>query len=459
MTAGRAGTRLRATPPPGTLGAVPTSDPSEVFATVRQVAGVGLEVELPALRLRVLSGPDQGRRWDLALDVVRLGSAPDSDVVLTGPTVSRQHAELSRVEGRLALRDLGSTNGTWVEGVQVVQAYLRPGQNFRLGDTELTVEPRRERRTGLVGEDEGLGPLVGRTPEMRRLYGVLRAVAETHATVLVQGESGTGKELVAQALHELSARRGPLVVFDCATTDPEMIRSDLFGHLEGAFTGAQRDRHGAFRAAHGGTLFLDEVGELPLDLQARLLRALESRRVTPLGSDEAVPVDVRVVAATHRDLAQASRQGSFRLDLFHRLAVVPVEVPPLRRRLADLDLLIPHLAAGLGVELRLSTAARGALARHPWPGNVRELRNVLERAAALAPGREVGPEDLLLHPGPDATAPGVPAPEAAAPGIEADRDAVLAALERNGGNKAATARELGISLSTLHRRLRRYRGT
>jgi DNA-binding NtrC family response regulator len=335
--------------------------------------------------------------------------------------------------------------------VEVREVYLTPGQTFRVGDTEVSVESRRSARTSLAREENRLGPLVGASRPMRRLYSILRAVAETHATVLVQGESGTGKELIAQALHELSGRAGELVAFDAATTDPEMVRSDLFGHEKGAFTGAETAREGAFRRAHRGTLFLDEIGELAPQLQARLLRVLETRRVSPLGSDDPVAVDVRIVAATHRDLAAMARDGEFRHDLYHRLAVVPITVPPLRERLEDLPLLIEHLTETLGLELRLGKAAREALENYTWPGNVRELRNVLERASALASGREVEPEDLLLPV--VSLDPGAEAPTAE----ELERERIMRTLDRHGGNKTAAARALGISLSTLHRRLRSYR--
>jgi DNA-binding NtrC family response regulator len=423
----------------------------ESQATIRDLDGKTLEVELPTLRIRVREGPDEGLRRELSLDLVRIGSASENDLVLADPKVSRHHAELQREGERLVLRDMGSTNGTRVGGTQVREVFLEPGQAFTCGDSVIVVETRRTARTGFTSGEHRLGPLVGCSPPMRHLFGVLRAVAETHATVLVHGESGTGKELVAQALHELSGREGPLVIFDAATTDPEMMRSDLFGHEKGAFTGAAKDRLGAFRKARGGTLFLDEIGELDGPLQARLLRVLESRRVTPLGSDDPVPVDVRVVAATHRDLAAMAREGTFRHDLYHRLAVVPVTVPPLRERPEDVPLLIEHLREHLGLEVDLGEEARAALEAYPWPGNVRELRNVLERAAALSRGREVAPEDLLL--------PAVPVdPELGAPPQEADeRERILAALERHGGNKTAAARALGISLSTLQRRLRTYR--
>jgi DNA-binding NtrC family response regulator len=448
------------------------SETSPGGATIRVVPGQGLRVELPALRLRVLAGPDKGERVDLSLDLVRVGTGDDNDLVLSDPKVSRRHVELRRVDDRLQLRDLGSTNGCWVGGAQVTEGYLEPGQAFRVGETDLVVETRKDSRAGLVGNDDRLGELVGASAPMRELYGVLRAVAETHATVLVQGESGTGKELVARTLHELSGRKGNLVVFDATSAEPEMVRSDLFGHKKGAFTGAQEDRAGAFRKAHGGTLFIDEIGEIPLDLQARLLRVLEAREVTPLGADEPIPIDVRIVAATHRDLAAMVEEGTFRHDLYHRLAVVPVRTPPLRERTEDIPLLIGHLRERLGITNPLSRDAEEALASHGWPGNVRELRNVLERAGALAAGGTIEPRHLRLveargfapgatrdaAPAATSTEPAVPRPTSGATMEDVERDTILAALERNGGNKAATARELEISLSTLHRRLRKYQG-
>jgi len=439
-------------------------------------------IELECIELEVLAGPQAGMRRRLSLPTVRLGSSPDNDVVLTDPTVSRCHAEIRSTPNGLLLRDLGSTNGTYCDDVRVVEAYLAPDMVCALASTRLRVRRVLDSRPYQPGDEPGLGGLVGATPPMRELYGLLKAIAPTPTTVLIRGESGSGKEVVARTLHELSGRGGPLVVFDASVTDPEMVRNDLFGHVKGAFTGAQAPRDGAFRRAHGGTLFIDEIGELPPELQPRLLRALESREVVPVGSDRPVKVDVRVIAATHRDLEAMVREQRFRADLLFRLSVITVPVPPLRAIRADIPLLVQSFAQRLGLRANVSPAALAVLAAHAWPGNVRELRNVLERAAVLCRGSLIEPTDLgmpaLPMPAAAADAVGAPAgagPAPRAPAMASDADPAAAvqqldaaqlkflerrmieeALARNGHNKAAAARELGISLSTLKRRVSRY---
>ena len=373
------------------------------------------------LKLRVISGADAGLEADLSLPAVRIGTGPDNDLILTDRTVSRHHAEIRRTPRAWVIRDLGSTNGTRIESLPVTEGYLIPGAKCTLGGSQIVILPQTDRVSVATPDRDRLGALVGASPGMRQLYRVLRAVAPTPATVLITGESGSGKELVARTLHELSGRQGPLVVFDASVTDPEMVRNDLFGHVKGAFTGANGTREGAFRRADRGTLFIDEIGELPLDLQPRLLRALETREVVPIGSDRPVPVDVRVVAATHRDLAAMVRAGRFRADLYYRLCIIPVRALSLREIAEDIPLLVQHLLSRLELRCRVSAEAMEALRRHHWPGNVRELRNVLERAAALCGAGEIRPEDLHLSMGSVSTAirrtrdtgpfPGLPRPD------------------------------------------------
>jgi DNA-binding NtrC family response regulator len=357
-----------------------------------------------------------------------------------------------------------ATENLCVTGI-VVEAYLDPGVTCSLGRTELRASHRIDHREYQVSEQSSLGHLVGASEPMRELYGLLQAVAPSAATVLIQGESGSGKEMVARTLHELSGRRGTLAVFDASVADKEMMRSDLFGHVKGAFTGAQAARDGAFRHANGGTLFIDEIGELPLDLQPRLLRALENREVTPVGSDRAVKVDVRLVAATHRDLRAMVDEGRFRADLYYRLSVVGVRVPALREIPSDIPLLAASMRRALGIGATLSEAALAELMRHSWPGNARELRNVLERAALVSGGGPILPEHLQLTTHDPRLRSGAAGPVLGAgrSGVSApdqlkrvERDLIAAALARNDNNKAATARELGLSLSTLKRRVADY---
>ncbi len=442
-----------------------------------------LRVQFEAIELRLVAGADAGLEISLGLPNVRIGTAPDNDLVLTDRAVSRRHAEIRMTPNGLLLRDLGSTNGTFINDVRITEAYIPPDAECRLGYSTLLIRQRTEERKVAVPLQDHLGELVGSSERMRELYGLIRAVAPTPTTVHLHGESGSGKELVARTLHTFSGRSGPFMVFDASVADAEMVRNDLFGHIKGAFTGATGSREGAFRQAHTGTLFIDEIGELPLDLQPRLLRVLENREVTPIGSDKSSRVDVRVITATHRDLAAMVRTGAFRPDLFYRLSVVPIELPALREIREDIPLIAQHLCQQLQLNDRISAAAMEALQNYPWPGNVRELRNVLERAAVMCGDREIRPEDLRLPKTAEAPAwasapvwtsassmaasPPIPiepvsipkpgAADARAHLKEMERQMIIEAMERNRHNKAAVARELGIPLSTLKRRLKEYR--
>ncbi|MBK1720830.1 sigma 54-interacting transcriptional regulator [Thiocystis violacea] len=424
------------------------------------------KIRLERIELKVLSGPDAGREVKLALAGVTLGTASDNDVMLTDRTVSRHHAEIRVTHDGLLVSDLGSTNGTFLNGLRVNEAFLVPDSVLSLGSTEMRIRTGTEEHPYEIAQESRLGCLVGGTEPMRELYGLIKVVAPTPTTVLITGESGSGKEMVASTLHGLSGRSGPLVVFDASVTDPEMVRNDLFGHIKGAFTGATGARDGAFRRADGGTLFIDEIGELPLDLQPRLLRVLESREVVPVGSDQPVKVDVRVVAATHRNLEAMVESGDFRADLYYRLSVISLRVPPLRDITADVPLLVQNFADKMGMPCRLSPEAERALGGYHWPGNVRELRNVLERAAVLCGGQEIRPEHLRLM---DVAAVQPAAPvEPLAIGAAAsaatspaqlkamERRMIGEAMTRNRNNKTAVARELGIPLSTLKRRIAEY---
>lgn len=294
--------------------------------------------------------------------------------------------------------------------------------------------------------------LIGGSPAMREVQKRIGLAAASDATVLIGGETGTGKEVVARLLHRHSARaNGPFVAVNCAAIPAELIESELFGHVRGAFSGALADRAGRFREADGGTLLLDEVGDMPLALQAKLLRVLQEREVVPVGGQRASRVDVRVIAASHRALADEARAGRFREDLYYRLDVFPIHLPPLRERLADLPALAAHFLRPYGK--RLAEAAQARLARHAWPGNVRELRNALERAALTARGSTIGPDDLALGIGPagdDAIPWDVPLADAVA-WLEARM--IRRALDRAGGNVSEAARALGISRQQLYRKL------
>ena len=311
------------------------------------------------------------------------------------------------------------------------------------------------------------GPLLGASPAMRRVYGHIESLRSSLATVLVQGESGTGKELVARTIHETSPRAGgPFVAVNCGAIPAPLVESELFGHEKGAFTGAVRRRQGKFEAARGGTLFLDEIGELDRALQVKLLRVLQEREFCRVGGDRPVRADVRVIAATSRDLRAAVREGHFREDLFYRLHVVPVELPPLRERREDVPLLLDHffrtVAAAAGrAPPRLTREARRALLEYPYPGNVRELANVVERLVVLC-GESVGwedlPEEVRRSVGGPSPGAGVlrDLPEGGVPLREVEKELIAKTLRQTGGNKRAAARRLGITRRLLYLRLAEY---
>ena len=303
------------------------------------------------------------------------------------------------------------------------------------------------------------GELVSGSEAMRQVFKRIGLAADSDATVLVLGETGTGKELVARALHRNSVRaERPFVAVNCAAIPADLMESELFGHVKGAFTGAASDRAGRFREAQGGTLFLDEVGDMPLPTQAKILRALQEREITPVGASRALPVNVRIIAATHRDLPDAVRQGRFREDLWYRLQVVPVHLPPLRERLGDVLLLAEHfLRQGGGASpKRLGADAARLLLAHDWPGNVRELRNAMERAALLCPGPVIGPEHIGLQPA-AANGPAIDWNGPLAPAVaQLEREMVTRALAATMGNRAEAARRMGLSRQQLYRKLAEF---
>ncbi len=336
---------------------------------------------------------------------ITIGAHRGCDVVIDDPEVSRKHAELAATPEGVRVKDLGSTNGTWWQGTRLTEAVLPSGSTLRFGKITVRISAGEAPRV-TPSEKHRFGAMVGASLTMRELFAVLELAAPSDATVLIEGESGTGKELAARAIHDHSARaKGPFVVVDCSAIPETLIDSHLFGHVRGAFTGAERDRKGAFVEASGGTLFLDELGELPLAAQARLLRALEAHTVQPVGADRPVEVDARVVAATHRDLSKMVADKAFRFDLFYRLAVVHVALPPLRDRLDDLPELIAAFYAARGTAPGpIDGENLERLARHAWPGNIRELRNVLERAWAMS-GPNAAFRALRLWVEPQAAAP------------------------------------------------------
>ncbi len=338
-----------------------------------------------------LSIPGTGTRTCFDRRMIYVGTSPDNQLVVDDPTVSRVHLKIEADRNGHRVRDLDSKNGTFVNGMRVSDGYLPPECRLRLGSTELDFRLGDESVAVELATRNRFGALLGEGLEMREIFALLSRVAPSNATVLVEGESGTGKELVADALHREGSRsRGPFVVFDCSAVPRDLVESELFGHTKGAFTGAAANRVGAFVEADGGTLFLDEIGELPMDLQPKLLRALESREVKPVGANQRTKVNCRIVAATNRNLEKEVQNGNFREDLYFRLAVIKVRLPPLRNRPEDVPLLVNHFVEALRQEtpglgkLQISYETMAKIQRFHWPGNVRELKNFVERAILLA---------------------------------------------------------------------------
>jgi transcriptional regulator with GAF, ATPase, and Fis domain len=383
---------------PGPVAGSPSSGPrgTQMMPMRREIR------RIEKLKITIGDTPDQAQRgasFTFALDEVRIGAQPGLDITVKDPAMSREHLAIRNTDQGLLLTDLGSTNGTYIGDIRIERVCVQGGVTFRIGKTTLVLETLGEVEEKEMSAADRFGRMVGRSPSMREMFAVLEKVAPSDLTVLIEGETGTGKELAAEGLHTHSDRPGPFITLNCGAIPHNLIESELMGHVKGAFTGAVSDRPGAFIAANGGTVFLDEVGELPLDLQAKLLRVLEHREVKPVGSDSTVNVDVRVIAATNRNLAVESEKGAFRQDLYFRLAVVVVRIPPLRTRQDDIPMLVEHVeaelnrrrqAAGQSTNPPLGDTALAMLQRYDFPGNVRELRNIVERWVVLGPTSSPG---------------------------------------------------------------------
>jgi DNA-binding NtrC family response regulator len=435
----------------------------------------GPAVSVPRFRVQVAKGPDAGAVGISEEGRMTIGTAEGVTLRLGDPTVSRFHAELEATAQGIAIRDLGSTNGVRLGQVMVREVVTRSPVELEVGRTKLRLLLSPERAEIPTSATTSLGRLLGGSLAMRAVYVALSQAAPTTAPVLITGESGTGKELAARAVHEASSRADqPFEVVDCGGLPPTLIESELFGHERGAFTGATSEREGAFERADGGTIFLDELGELPLELQPKLLRALGEQEIRRVGGKRTRRIDVRLVAATNRDLRRQVNSGHFRADLFYRLAVIQVRMPPLRDRFDDLPILVRGLLDALVREHRIDAHIEpdqeliDSLCRHTWPGNVRELRNYLEQLL------------ILRVPPPFAGAEGTPAQrrdEGAAAASQApfegldtvplrtaksellerfERHYVARLLEQTGGNVAEAARRAGVDRVTLFRTIRRH---
>jgi len=440
-------------------------------------------IKILSVDLVVVDGPSRGERRRVngggtSGAVIKIGSAEGSLLRLADKSVSRLHLELEIRQGGLTIRDLGSTNGTFIGDVRIRDADVLPGVVIRCGSSAFRIEPTDEPSFIAISDKTSFGELVGGSLEMRQVYAVLERVATTDTTLLVQGETGTGKDVVARSVHGASKRAGgPFVPVDCGAIPENLFESELFGHVRGAFTGAVQSRAGAFEEANGGTLFLDEIGEMPLAMQAKLLRAIESRRIRRVGSSKETDIDVRIVCATNRRLARMVNEGTFREDLYYRLAVVEVMLPPLRARKDD----IPAIAQSLYAKIMRArgedaAASRGlppdlaeSLRARAFPGNIRELRNAIERAIAL--GQTTMP--AASSPSPSPSSQGAEQPVLPA-GIESivplhlplkdARDAwtsefeniyVRAMLKKTNGNLTRAAELAGVSRRFLQRTIAR----
>ncbi len=424
----------------------------------------GPRVPVKTLVVEVLEGPDAGKRVEAENEILTVGKAPGNDLELADETVSGFHLELARREDGISVVDLESSNGTMLDKVRIQRGVLPPGTTLKLGRTTIRASDGGGATVELHSGEE-LDDLRGQTSVMRRLMAQVSRVARSTAPVLLIGESGTGKELVAKALHEHSPRsEKPFVVVDCGSLAPTLVASELFGHERGAFTGAERQHIGAFERAHGGTIFLDEIGELPPDLQPQLLGALERRRFRRLGGRADVSVDVRVVCATNRDLRAEVNAGTFRMDLYYRIAVVVVRLPALRERADDVPLLVSHFLKECGHDGDMAEIVpddlMASLRSYRWPGNVRELRNWVEATVAMGESPEPWGNDA----GGDASGSTddrvleLPYKEARASVLQGFEAKYLEhLLDASGGNVTHAARKARMDRSYLIKLLQRHR--
>ena len=418
---------------------------------------------LERLRVVVVEGPDTGKGFELdasAPSRLLVGTSPACFIKLNDPTVSRRHAAFEPTpKGAYRLNDLGSTNGTVVDGVRIGEAFVRGGEHIRFGSTAVrleTVHVTADHQAALPNAMR-FGRTFGASVAMRRLYPLCELLAKARVPVVIEGETGTGKEVLAESLHEMGGSKGPFVVFDCTTVSPQLVEAELFGHVRGAFTGAERSRPGVFEEADGGTLLIDEIGDLELSLQAKLLRVIDRGELRRVGAQQTTKVDVRVLAATRRDLDKEVAAGRFRDDLFHRLAVARIELPPLRERHGDVPLLVKQFVQEMGGTPAIAGEILTRFADYTWPGNIRELRNLVARYVALG-----GDADMPVEPRSPSAAPSseipdgwldtlvaqdIPFPIARRRTLEEfERRYVAAVLSRHNGNVSQAAKASGLAL-------------
>lgn len=421
-------------------------------------------ITIPGLRVR--AKPPEGPTVEMGLGMssITVGTSPDCNLVISDPRVSRRHCSIRLTQQGVLICDLGSKNGVFAGGVRILEGFVPQSLPLTIGGSTLVVEELDPPITLPLSSSARFGDAVGESVSMRMLFALLERAAATNETILLLGESGTGKELLARAIHAHSPRStGPFVLVDCSAIAANLMDDELFGHARGAFTGAQTMREGLLEQANGGTVFIDELGELSPELQLKLLRAIESREIRKLGSNKWQPIDIRIVAATHRKLRELVQRGEFREDLYYRLAVVEAFVPPLRERMEDLPLLVNRLLATLSPPRTLQDLPPGAISMlltHDWPGNVRELRNTLARLAIMP---ELGKRAISSPPAPSSDDENLDSigvlglREARTKALEQfERRYIQWKLRESDGNRTKTASAMGISRQLLHRLLVRY---
>ncbi len=437
-------------------------------------------IQVETCSISIVKGDQKGNVFSLSKDVIRVGAHPRCDIQIVDGTVSRFHCEIHRDQDGYRLIDEGSTNGTYVGDLRIRDIYLSAGREFQIGNTTLSFSPITEQISLTDSPLEQLGPLIGGSRQMRKLYTLIQKVAPSDLSVVIEGETGTGKELVAQAIHQLSRRsEKDLIVFDCSAVPEHLIESELFGHEKGAFSGAVRAHAGLFEQADGGTLFLDELGELPTNLQPKLLRALESGIIRRVGGESVKKVDVRAISATNRDLGEMVKLGSFRQDLYYRLAKVKVTLPPLKERRGDPSKIAKYFLDVLNKKNEgykhikgITPNALHRLEGWEWPGNVRELRNMIERAYTFADREMIHSADLMdqldpEHLDDDSYLGGVHTPleipdnfslkEAKERIIESfEKDYLQQLLVKNEFNISAVSRDAGIDRRHVYRLIKKY---
>ncbi len=403
-------------------------------------------------QIELMDGSEQ--KWEIK-EYINVGKDSSCVVQIHDPTLCDRHARLENKNSQIYIKDLRSKTGTFVNGAQILEAILKDGDLITLGQTDFVIHDSKFTKKEFS--------LTSKCEYWKNQLDTLSSVGQTKYPVLLLGPSGTGKDVIAHALHDVSQfAEAPFVSVNCSALTETLVESELFGHIKGSFTGAISDRKGAFESARGGTLFLDEIGDLTYGLQAKLLRALENNEIRPVGSDRSIKTDVRIIAATHQNLYQKIREGSFRSDLFYRLNVITVETPALKDRIEDFDTLLYSFARQMKV--RFSYNAIQALKKHDWPGNIRELRNVVARASALYPKKYIEESniDILLNKKERLahlpTGVNYASPDSNQMSVikEIEKQMILKRLAANNGNQKRTAVDLGMPKSTLHDRIRNY---